>query len=165
MALMLFAQGETLETGFTKEKKNNHLAMRISILLILMLALSSSCQEFIHNSFDTFTGKIVDVDGKPVADLELLLTQDLDFGVAQPPVAKSIIYRVKTTNRGEFRLVVPARTDSSFNTEYFLLLSSPVQFELEESGMSVLYRYYSFSTADRAADGVINLGTLKIIRE
>ncbi len=137
----------------------------LSILPICLLLSLGACQEFIHNSFDTFTGKIVDVDGKPVAGLELILTQDLDFGVAQPPVAKSIIYRVKTTNRGEFRLVVPARTDISFNTEYFLLLSAPAQFELEESGMSVLYRYYSFSTADRAADGVIDLGTLKIVRE
>jgi hypothetical protein len=142
-------------------KKN----LKHPFLLAILLLTLSGCQEFIHNSFDTFTGKIVDVDGKPVADLELILTQDLDFGVAQPPVAKSIIYRVKTTNRGEFRLVVPARTDISFNTEYFLLLSAPAQFELEESGMSVLYRYYSFSTADRAADGVIDLGTIKIVRE
>jgi hypothetical protein len=140
------------------------LPFRFIGLVVLLLSLGA-CQEFIHNSFDTFTGKIVDAEGKAVADLELILTQDLDFGVAQPPVAKSIIYSIKTTNRGEFRLVVPARTDISFNTEYFLLLSAPVQFELEESGMSVLYRYYSFSTADRAADGVINLGTLKIIRE
>jgi hypothetical protein len=137
----------------------------ITFLLLVLLLSLGACQEFIHNSFDTFTGKIVDVAGKPVADLELILTQDLDFGVAQPPVAKSIIYSIKTTNRGEFRMVVPARTNISFNTEYFLLLSSPVQFELEESGMSVLYRYYSFSTADRAADGTINLGTLKIVRQ
>jgi hypothetical protein len=137
----------------------------ITFLLLVLLLSLGACQEFIHNSFDTFTGKIVDVAGKPVADLELILTQDLDFGVAQPPVAKSIIYTIKTTNRGEFRLVVPSRTDSSFNTEYFLLLSAPAQFELEESGMSVLYRYYSFSTADRAADGTINLGTLKIVRQ
>ena len=137
----------------------------ITFLLLVLLLSLGACQEFIHNSFDTFTGKIVDVEGKPVADLELILTQDLDFGVAQPPVAKSIIYSIKTTNRGEFRLVVPARTDISFNTEYFLLLSAPAQFELEESGMSVLYRHYSFSTADRAADGTINLGTLKIVRQ
>jgi hypothetical protein len=137
----------------------------ITFLLLVLLLSLGACQEFIHNSFDTFTGKIVDVEGKPVAGLELILTQDLDFGAARPPVAKSIIYSIKTTNRGEFRMVVPARTNISFNTEYFLLLSSPVQFELEESGMSVLYRYYSFSTADRAADGTINLGTLKIVRQ
>jgi hypothetical protein len=137
----------------------------ITFLLLVLLLSLGACQEFIHNSFDTFTGKIVDVAGKPVADLELILTQDLDFGVAQPPVAKSIIYTIKTTNRGEFRLVVPSRTDISFNTEYFLLLSAPAQFELEDTGMSVLYRYYSFSTADRAADGVIDLGTLKIVSE
>ncbi|MCM0060209.1 MAG: hypothetical protein NBV57_05065 [Algoriphagus sp.] len=139
--------------------------MRISLLLILILAFSSSCQEFIHNSFDTFTGRVVDVEGNPVADLELILTQDLDFGVAQPPGAKSIIYKVKTTNRGEFRLVVPSRTDISFNTEYFLLLTAPAQFELEDAGMSVLYPYFSFSTSGRDADGVIDLGTLKIVRE
>jgi len=137
----------------------------VSFLLISLLLSLGACQEFIHNSFDTFTGKIIDVEGNPVADLELILTQDLDFGVAQPPVAKSIIYTIKTTNRGEFRLVVPSRTDISFNTEYFLLLTAPVQFELEDSGMSVLYRYYSFTTAGRAADGVIDLGTLKIVRE
>lgn len=97
--------------------------------------------------------------------MELIVAQDLDFGVAQPPVAKSIIYKVKTTNRGEFRLVVPSRTDISFNTEYFLLLNAPVQFELGDAGMSVLYRYFSFSTAGRDADGVIDLGVLKIVRE
>jgi hypothetical protein len=137
----------------------------ITFLLLILLLSLGACQEFIHNSFDTFTGKIVDGEGTPVADLELILTQDLDFGAAQPPVAKSIIYRVKTTSRGEFRMVVPARTDISFNTEYYLLLSAPAQFELEDTGMSVLYPYFSFSTADRAADGVIDLGTLKIVRE
>ena len=140
------------------------LPFRFIGLAILFLSLGA-CQEFIHNSFDTFTGKIVDAEGKPVADLELILTQDLDFAVSQPPVAKSIIYKVKTTNRGEFRVVMPARTDISFNTEYFLLLTAPVQFELEDSGMSVLYRYYSFSAVGRDSDGVIDLGTLKIVRD
>jgi hypothetical protein len=77
------------------------------VLAILLFSLGA-CQEFIHNSFDTFTGRIVDVEGNPVAGLEFIVTQELDFGVAQPPVAKSIIYKVKTTNRGEFRLVVPS---------------------------------------------------------
>lgn len=134
-------------------------------LLVSLLFSFGACQEFIHNSFDTFTGRIVDVEGNPVAGMELIVTQDLDFGVAQPPIAKSIIYKLKTTNRGDFRLVVPSRTDISFNTEYFLLLTAPVQFELEEAGMSVLYRYYSFSIAGRDADGVIDLGNLKIVRE
>ncbi len=134
------------------------------LLLVLLLSLGA-CQEFIHNSFDTFTGRIVDKEGNPVVGLELIVTQDLDFGVAQAPVAKSIIYKVKTTNRGEFRLVVPSRTDISFNTGYFLLLTAPVQFEMEDDGMSVLYRYYSFSTAGRDAEGMIDLGTLKIVRE
>ena len=137
----------------------------VTFLMVVLLLPLGACQEFIHNSFDTFTGRVVDVGGNPVAGLELIVTQDLDFGVAQPPVAKSIIYKVKTTNRGEFRLVVPSRTDISFNTEYFLLLTAPVQFELEDAGMSVLYRYFSFSTSGRDSDGVIDLGTLKIVRE
>ncbi|MCM0042003.1 MAG: hypothetical protein NBV61_04470 [Algoriphagus sp.] len=134
------------------------------LLLVLLLSLGA-CQEFIHNSFDTFTGRIVDKEGNPVVGLELIVTQDLDFGVAQAPVAKSIIYKVKTTIRGEFRVVVPSRTDISFNTKYFLLLTAPVQFEMEDDGMSVLYRYYSFSTAGRDTEGMIDLGTLKIVRE
>jgi hypothetical protein len=134
------------------------------LLLVLLLSLGA-CQEFIHNSFDTFTGRIVDKEGNPEVGLELIVTQDLDFGVAQAPVAKSIIYKVKTTNRGEFRVVVPSRTDISFNTKYFLLLTAPVQFEMEDDGMSVLYRYYSFSTAGRDTEGMIDLGTLKIVRE
>jgi len=141
-------------------KKN----LNSSLLLAILLFSLGACQEFIHNSFDTFTGRVVDVEGNPVAGLELIVTQDLDFG-SQEPVAKTVIYKVKTTNRGEFRLVVPSRTDISFNTEYFLLLTAPVQFELEDAGMSVLYRYFSFSTSGRDADGVIDLGTLKIVRQ
>ena len=139
--------------------------LKSPLLFVILLFSLGACQEFIHNSFDTFIGRIVDEEGNAVAGLELIVTQDLDFGVAQPPVAKSIIYKVKTTNRGEFRVVVPSRTDISFNTGYFLLLTAPVQFEMGDSGMSVLYRYYSFSTAGRDANGVIDLGTLKIVRE
>lgn len=133
-------------------------------LVVLLLTLSA-CQEFIHNSFDTFRGQVVDVEGKAVPGLEFIVTQDLDFGVVLAPVAKSVIYTVKTDDKGEFSFVLPARQDTSFDKEYFLLLTAPVQFELEDAGMSVLYRYYLFSTAGRDSDGVIDLGTLKIIRE
>lgn len=132
------------------------------VLAILLFSLGA-CQEFIHNSFDTFTGRVVDVEGNPVAGLELIVTQELDFG-PQEPVAKTVIYKVKTDGRGEFRFVLPSRNEYSFEKEYYLLLNEPLQF-LDLFGPSLLHRYVSFTTRERDADGVIDLGTLKIVRE
>lgn len=139
--------------------------MRISILLILILAFSSSCQEFIHNSFDTFTGQVVDKEGKGVPGLELTLSQNIDFLDGQVPVAKSIIYRIKTDERGEFSFVLPARMDSSFENEYFLLLTAPARFQTEFNGVLVTENFLLAMDAPRDADGVRDLGTLKIVRE
>lgn len=132
------------------------------VLAILLFSLGA-CQEFIHNSFDTFTGRVVDVEGNPVAGLELIVTQELDFG-PQEPVAKTVIYKVKTDGRGEFRFVLPSRNEYSFEKEYYLLLNEPLQF-LDLFGPSLLHRYVPFTIRERDADGVIDLGTLKIVRE
>jgi hypothetical protein len=135
----------------------------ITFLLLVLLLSLGACQEFIHNSFDTFTGRVVDVEGNPVAGLELIVTQELDFG-PQEPVAKTVIYKVKTDGRGEFRFVLPSRNEYSFEKEYYLLLNEPLQF-LDLFGPSLLHRYVPFTTRGRDADGVIDLGTLKIVRE
>lgn len=138
--------------------------MRILTLLILILVFSSSCQEFIHNSFDTFTGRIVDVEGNPVAGLEFIVTQELDFG-PQEPVAKTIIYKVKTDGRGEFRYVLPSRNEYSINSYYFLLLTMPAKFQMEVFGELVTINYISVTDVEKGTDGVRDLGTLKIVRE
>uniref|UniRef100_UPI004048E9C9 hypothetical protein n=1 Tax=Algoriphagus sp. TaxID=1872435 RepID=UPI004048E9C9 len=135
-----------------------------SFLLLSLLLSLSSCQEFIHNSFDTFTGRIVDVEGNPVAGLELIVTQELDFG-PQEPVAKTVIYKVKTDGRGEFRFVLPSRNEYFINSYFFLLLTAPAQFQMEVFGELVTINYISVTDVEKGTDGVRDLGTLKIVRE
>ena len=133
------------------------------VLAILLFSLGA-CQEFIHNSFDTFTGRLVDVEGNPVAGLELIVTQELDFG-PQEPVAKTVIYKVKTDGRGEFRFVLPSRNEYSINSYCFLLLAAPAKFQMEVFGELVTINYISVTDAEKGTDGVRDLGTIKIVRE
>ena len=137
----------------------------ITFLLLVLLLSLGACQEFIHNSFDTFTGQVVDKEGKAVPGLELTLSQDLDFLDGQVPAAKSIVYRIKTDERGEFSFVLPARMDSSFENEYYLLLTVPARFQTEFNGVLVTENFLLASDAPRDVDGVRDLGVLKIIRE
>ena len=134
------------------------------LLLVLLLSLGA-CQEFIHNSFDTFTGRIVDKEGKAVPGLELTLSQNIDFLNGQVPVAKSIVYRIKTDERGEFSFVLPSRTDNSFEKEYYLLLTAPARFQTEFNGVLLTENFLLATDAPRDADGVRDLGVLKIVRE
>ena len=134
------------------------------LLLVLLLSLGA-CQEFIHNSFDTFTGRIVDKEGKAVPGLELTLSQNIDFLNGQVPVAKSIVYRIKTDERGEFSFILPSRTDNSFEKEYYLLLTAPARFQTEFNGVLLTENFLLATDAPRDADGVRDLGVLKIVRE
>jgi len=134
------------------------------LLLVLLLSLGA-CQEFIHNSFDTFTGRIVDKEGKAVPGLELTLSQNIDFLNGQVPVAKSIVYRIKTDERGEFSFILPSRTDSSFENEYYLMLTAPARFQTEFNGIQLTENFLLATDAPRDADGVRDLGILKIVRE
>jgi hypothetical protein len=134
------------------------------LLLVLLLSLGA-CQEFIHNSFDTFTGRIVDKEGKAVPGLELTLSQNIDFLNGQVQVAKSIVYRIKTDERGEFSFILPSRTDSSFENEYYLMLTAPARFQTEFNGIQLTENFLLATDAPRDADGVRDLGILKIVRE
>ena len=137
----------------------------ITFLLLVLLLSLGACQEFIHNSFDTFTGQVVDKEGKGVPGLELTLSQNIDFLNGQVPVAKSIVYRIKTDERGEFSFVLPSRTDNSFEKEYYLLLTAPARFQTEFNGVLLTENFLLATDAPRDADGVRDLGVLKIVRE
>ena len=137
----------------------------ITFLLLVLLLSLGACQEFIHNSFDTFTGRVVDKEGKAVPGLELTLSQNIDFLNGQVPVAKSIVYRIKTDEKGEFSFVLPSRMDSSFEKEYYLLLTAPARFQTEFNGVLLTENFLLATDAPRDADGVRDLGVLKIIRE
>ena len=134
------------------------------VLAILLFPLGA-CQEFIHNSFDTITGQVVDKEGKAVPGLELTLSQNIDFLNGQVPVAKSIVYRIKTDERGEFSFVLPSRMDSSFEKEYYLLLTAPARFQTEFNGVLLTENFLLATDAPRDADGIRDLGVLKIVRE
>ena len=137
----------------------------ITFLLLVLLLSLGACQEFIHNSFDTFTGQVVDKEGKGVPGLELTLSQNIDSLDGQVPVAKWIVYRIKTDERGEFSFVLPSRTDSSFEKEYYLLLTAPARFQTEFNGVLLTENFLLATDAPRDADGVRDLGVLKIVRE
>ena len=137
----------------------------ITFLLLVLLLSLGACQEFIHNSFDTFTGQVGDKEGKAVPGLELTLSQNIDFLNGQVPVAKSIVYRIKTDERGEFSFVLPSRTDNSFEKEYYLLLTAPARFQTEFNGVQLTENFLLATDAPRNADGVRDLGILKIVRE
>lgn len=134
------------------------------VLAILLFPLGA-CQEFIHNSFDTFTGRVVDKEGKAVPGLELTLSQNIDFLNGQVPVAKSIVYRIKTDEKGEFSFVLSSRMDSSFEKEYYLLLTAPARFQTEFNGVLLTENFLLATDAPRDADGIRDLGVLKIVRE
>ena len=137
----------------------------ITFLLLVLLLSLGACQEFIHNSFDTITGQVVDKEGKAVPGLELTLSQNIDFLNGQVPVAKSIVYRIKTDDKGEFSFVLPSRTDSSFEKEYYLLLTAPARFQTEFNGVLLTENFLLATDAPRDADGIRDLGILKIVRE
>jgi hypothetical protein len=137
----------------------------ITFLLLVLLLSLGACQEFIHNSFDTITGQVVDKEGKAVPGLELTLSQNIDFLNGQVPVAKSIVYRIKTDEKGEFSFVLPSRMDSSFEKEYYLLLTAPARFQTEFNGVLLTENFLLATDAPRDADGIRDLGILKIVRE
>ena len=89
----------------------------------------------------------------------------VDFLDGQVPVAKSIVYRIKTDERGEFSFVLPSRTDNSFEKEYYLLLTAPARFQTEFNGVLLTENFLLATDAPRDADGVRDLGVLKIVRE
>lgn len=134
------------------------------VLAILLFSLGA-CQEFIHNSFDTFTGRIVDKEGKGVPGLELTVSQDIDFLNGQVPVAKSIVYRIKTDERGEFSFILPTRHPDAVDKFSYLSLSVPYRFQTEFNGVLLTENFLLASDAPRDADGIRDLGVLKIVRE
>jgi hypothetical protein len=137
----------------------------VTILLLVLLLSLGACQEFIHNSFDTFTGRIVDKEGKAVSGLELTLSQGIDFLDGQVPVAKSIVYRIKTDERGEFSFILPTRHPDAVDKFSYLSLTVPYRFQTEFNGVLVTENFLLASDAPRDADGVRDLGVLKIVRE
>jgi hypothetical protein len=130
----------------------------LSILLLTLLF--TGCQEFIHDSFDTYTGRVIDESGQPLSGVELLFTQDMDFSDFPNPVSNFSIYTIKTDLSGRFKFVVPSRY---FNDLYYLQVKPPYWFEIDFGGEKYFLNFTEASSSERDAFGVVALGDLKVV--
>lgn len=131
------------------------------ILTFIAFALKG-CQEFIHDSFDTFQGEIVDREGVPISNLELSLYSDNSFFFNFPFQGSAPIYTLKTNSQGEFKMVLPSKF---MDDSYFLAASSSSYiFELEQFDTLVTQPYLILQGSLRDTNGVIDLGSLTVVK-
>lgn len=130
--------------------------------VLSVLSLFTACQEFVHDSFDTFSGRVVNQSDRPVAGVELVFTQELDFTDFQNPVSNSSIYKIKTDISGRFKFVVPTR---NFDNVYYLQIKPPYRFEIDFGGEKEFRNYILESNSDRDAFGVVSLGDLIVVEK
>ncbi len=126
----------------------------------LSLLLLFGCQEFVHDSFDTFTGRVIDASGQPISGVELVLTQDIDFTDFHKPVSNFSIYTMKTDLSGRFKFVVPSRY---FNDFYYLQVKPPYWFEVDFGAEKYFINFTVASVSEQDAFGVVALGDLKVV--
>ena len=127
--------------------------------VLSLVFLFTACQEFIHDNFDTYTGRVVDELGQPLAGVELTITQDLDLTDFQNPVSNSFIYEIKTDLSGRFKFIVPSKYFDNF---YYLQIKPPYWFEVDFGGGKEFRNFTEASPSDRDAFGVVSLGDLKV---
>lgn len=130
--------------------------------VLSVLFLFTACQEFIHDSFDTYTGTIINESGQPVAGVELVFTQDLDFTDFQNPRSKSVIYRVITDSSGKFKFVLPSK---NFDNFYYLQIKPPYKFEVDFGGEKDFRNFIEAFPSDQDPFGVVSLGDLKVVEK
>ena len=132
------------------------------IRVLSVLFLFTACQEFVHDSFDTFSGRVVNQSGLPLSGVELVFTQELDFTDFQNPVSNSSIYTIKTDISGRFKFVVPSK---NFDNVYYLQIKPPYRFEVDFGGEKDFRNFTEAFSSDRDAFGVVSLGDLIVVEK
>lgn len=130
--------------------------------VLSLLFLFTACQEFVHDSFDTFSGRVVDEAGLPLSGVELVFTQDLNFTDFQNPISNSSIYTMKTDLSGRFKFVVPSKY---FDNLYYLQIKPPYWFEDDFGGEKEFKNITEATSSERDAFGVVFLGDLKAVEK
>ncbi|MFN3997214.1 hypothetical protein [Algoriphagus sp.] len=125
------------------------LQFKKSLTYIFIFFLFQGCQEFIHDSFDTFQGKMVTKTGDPIANLRLNLYS-----------GSSLVYSFTTGNQGEFRVVLPSK---NLNTSYNLTVREPFFFEINRFDQIFTDNSLMLDPSLRTANGVIDLGNVIIV--
>ncbi|MBA4301502.1 hypothetical protein SAMN03080617_03388 [Algoriphagus alkaliphilus] len=125
---------------------------RIKNLLIFIsfLFVAQGCQEYIHDSFDTFQGRIVNESGDTITNLRLNFYS-----------GSSLVYSVTTGNQGEFKVVLPSK---NLNYSYRLTAPSPFLFEINQNDFTYTDRDLRLDPSSRDANGVIDLGTVILVQ-
>lgn len=111
--------------------------------------MAQGCQEFIHDSFDTFQGKMVTKTGDPIANLRLNLYS-----------GSSLVYSFTTGNQGEFRVVLPSK---NLNTSYNITVQEPFFFEINQFDQDYIDDSLWLDPSLRDPKGVIDLGTVILV--
>lgn len=130
------------------EARNNRI--KNLLIFIFFLFVAQGCQEYIHDSFDTFQGVIVNEDGDPVSKLRLNFYS-----------SSSLIYSVTTTNDGRFKVVLPSKNLDNF---YSLTAPSPFLFEINQNEFTYTDRELRLDPSSRDENGVIDLGIVILVQ-
>jgi hypothetical protein len=120
------------------------------LIFIFFLFLAQGCQEFIHDSFDTFQGKTLTKTGDPIANLRLNLYS-----------GSSLVYSFTTGSQGEFRVVLPSK---NINTSYRMTVKEPFSFEINRFDQIFMDNSLMLDPSLRTANGVIDLGTVILVQ-
>ena len=120
------------------------------MIFIFLSIVAQGCQEFIHNSFDTFQGVIINKAGDPIPNLRLKLFSE-----------SSLVYSLDTDTQGVFKFVLPSK-----NFDDFFRLEAPESFLFEINQLDLVYtdRTLRLDPSLRDANGVIDLGKVILIQ-
>jgi hypothetical protein len=140
-------------------------SLRVTKLLqVIFLAcaayLLQACQEFIHDSFDTFQGVIVDESGNPVSDLRLTLYPSSSAFYSTPRQGSGASNRVITNSSGEFKVVFPSR---NLNALYYLVPPTDLAFEVDQFGTLTKVRELLIEPTPTNRNRVTDLGRITVV--
>lgn len=127
------------------------LLLKKPLIFIFLLFIAQGCQDFIHDSFDTFQGKMVTKTGDPIANLRLNLYS-----------GSSLVYSFTTGNQGEFRVVLPSK---NLNTSYNMTVREPFFFEINRFDQIFTDNSLMLDPSLRTANGVIDLGNVILVQK
>lgn len=131
------------------EARNNRI--KNLLIFIFFLFVAQGCQEYIHDSFDTFQGKTLTKTGDPLANLRLNLYS-----------GSSLVYSFTTGKQGEFRVVLPSK---NLDTSYRMTVREPFFFEINQFDQIFTDNSLMLDPSLRTAKGVIDLGELILVEK
>lgn len=125
--------------------------LKILWVFIFLLTITQGCQEYIHDSFDTFRGVIVAKNGDPIPNLRLRFYSE-----------SALVSTFTTGNQGEFKIVLPSK-----NLDNFYRMTFPESFLVEINQFDQVFVNNSLrlDSSLRDQDGVIDLGKVILVQQ